>query len=43
MQTVKVILSEEDYDSALARVSELMDILSPPEGEIEDDSHPARV
>ena len=43
METIKSILSEEDYDAALARVSGLMDILSPPEGQVEDDNHPARV
>ena len=43
METIKEIRSEDDYDAALARVSVLMTILSPPEGEIEDESHPARV
>ena len=43
MESAKAIRSEEDYDAALARVSDLMDILSPPEGEIEDESHPARI
>ena len=43
MENIKAIRSEEEYDAALARVSELMTILSPSEGEIEDESHPARV
>ena len=34
--------SEEDYDVALARVLELMTVLSPPEGE-EDEGHPTKV
>ena len=38
-----MIRSEEDYDAVLARVSVLMTVLSLPEGEIEDESHPARI
>lgn len=37
------ISSEKDYDSALARVTELMDALSSPEGQIDDASDPNRV
>ena len=37
------IRNEAEYDAALARISELMDALSGPEGQIEDKSHPARV
>ena len=37
------ISSEKDYDSALARVTELMDALSGPEGQIDDPSDPNRV
>ena len=37
------ISSEKDYDSALARVTELMDALSSPEGQIDDASNPNRV
>ena len=37
------IITEADYDAALARVSELMDALTRPEGQIEDVNHPARV
>ena len=43
MVTVKPIRTEGDYDAALTRVEELMDILSPPEGQIEDEDHPARI
>ena len=31
MENIKAIRSEEEYDAALARVSELMTILSPSE------------
>ena len=37
------ITTEADYDAALARVSELMDVLSGPQGQIADVNHPARV
>lgn len=43
MATVKPIRTEEDYEAALERVSELMEVVSGPEGQIEDPSHPAVV
>ncbi len=43
MAATKSIRSEEDYEAALERVSELMDALSGPQGQIEDSDHPARV
>ena len=43
METIKAICSENDYEVALARVWELMGILSTPEGEIQNDNHPARI
>ena len=36
------ITTEAEYDATLARVSELMDALSLPHGQIEDVDHPAR-
>ena len=36
METIRAIRTEEDYEAALARVSELMDALSPPQGQIDD-------
>ena len=41
MATVRPIRTEEDYEAALARVSELMKAVSGPEGEVEDPNHPA--
>ena len=43
MVTVTAIRTEEEYGTALTRMSELLDILSPPEGQIEDENHPARI
>ena len=43
MPEVRQIKTEADYDTALARVSELMDALTEPEGQIEDANHPARL
>ena len=43
MTDTRKITTEADYDAALARVSELMDALTGPEGQIEDANHPARV
>ena len=43
MVTVRAIRTEEDYDSALARVAELMEILSQSEDQKEDDNDPTRV
>ena len=40
MANVRPIRSGEDYDAALARASHLMDVLSPPEGQIDDLDHP---
>ena len=37
------ITTEAEYDAALARVSELMNALNGPHGQIEDPNHPARV
>ena len=42
MASVKPIRTEEDYESALERVSELMDALSGPQGQIEDPDYPGR-
>ncbi len=43
MTDTRKITTEADYDAALARVSDLMDALTGPEGQIEDANHPARV
>lgn len=43
MADFQQIVTEEGYDAALARVSELMDALTGPEGQTEDANHPARV
>ncbi len=43
MANVSPIRTEEDYEAALARISELMDTLSGPDGQIEDENHPDRV
>lgn len=43
MAVVKLIETETDYDAALERVTELMDDLSPPEGQIDDANHPSRI
>ncbi len=43
MADIHSITTEADYDAALARVSELMDALSGPHGQVEDVNHPARV
>ena len=43
MAAVKPIRAEEDYEAALERVSELMDTLSGPQGQIEDPNHPDRI
>ena len=39
----KPIHSEADYDKALARVTQLMDELSDPDGQIDDENHPSRI
>lgn len=41
--SVARIRTEEDHEAALERVSELMDVLSSPNGQIEDPDHPARI
>ena len=43
MADIQPITTEADYDAALARVSDLMDALSGPQGQIEDVNHPARI
>ena len=43
MATLKPIRTEEDYEAALARVSELIDALSGPQGQVDDPNHPARL
>ena len=43
MAAIRPIRTEEDYEAALARISELMDALSPPEGQIEDEDDPGRL
>ena len=43
MAQIRAIRSEEDYDAALARITELMDALSGPEGQVEDVDDPSRV
>ena len=43
MTDARKITTEVDYDTALARVSELMDALTGLHGQIEDANHPARV
>ena len=43
MVEVRAIRSEEDYDAALARITELMNALSGPEGQVDDVDDPNRV
>ena len=43
MAPVRAIRSEEDYDAALARITELMDALAEPEGRVEDVDDPRSV
>ena len=43
MEQVRAIRSEDDYEAALARISELMDALSGPEGQVEDPDDSRRV
>ena len=43
MNSVKPIQNEADYDAALARVTKLMDDLSGPDGQINDENHPSRI
>ncbi len=41
--TVKPIRTKADHKAALARITELMDDLSPPVGQIDDPDHPSRI
>ena len=43
MANIRPIRTEEDYEAALARINELMDALSGPEGQIDDPDDPDRV
>ena len=43
MAEVRAIRSEEDYDATLARITELMDGLSGPEGQVDDVDDPDQV
>ena len=43
MEKTETIRSEAEYDAALARISELMDALSGPQGQITDANHPHQV
>jgi HTH-type transcriptional regulator/antitoxin HigA len=43
MASISPIRTEQDYEAALARINELMDALSGPEGQIEDADDPNRV
>ena len=43
MTDAKPIHSEADYNIALARVNQLMDELSGPDGQIDDVYHPSRM
>ena len=43
MVSVRPIRSEEDYEEALARIGDLLNELSGPDGQIEDEDHPSRV
>ena len=43
MTQIRAIRSEEDYDAALARITELMDALSGPDGQVENIDDPYRV
>ena len=43
MSAVRPIRSEADYDAALERATALMDDLSGPDGQIDDENHPSRI
>ena len=43
MVSIRPIRSEEDYEEALARIEDLLNELSGPDGQIEDEDHPSRV
>ena len=42
MTTIRAIRTDEDYENALERIQELLDVLSGDDGQIEDPEHPAR-
>ena len=42
MATIRAIRTDEDYESALERIQELLDVLSGEDGQVEDTEHPAR-
>ena len=43
MEKIETIRNEAEYETALARISDLMDALSGPQGQITEESHPDRV
>ena len=43
MSAVQPIQTESDYDAALERATALIDDLSGPDGQIDDESHPSRI
>ncbi len=43
MENIETIRNEAEYEAALAWISELMDALSGPQGQIAEESHPDRV
>ena len=43
MTKAEEIRNEADYEAVLARISELMDALSGPQGQITDENHPHRI
>ena len=43
MEKIEQIRNEAEYEAALARISDLMDALSGPQGQIAEENHPDRV
>ena len=43
MEKIETIRNEAEYEAALTRISDLMDALSGPQGQIAEESHPDRV
>ena len=43
MKYSEKVSNEADYEAALARISDLMDALSGPQGQIAEESHPDRI
>ena len=43
MENIETIRNEAEYEAALAWISELMDALSGPQGQITEENHPDRV